>query len=56
MEEKIIEMLGNLGADGLAAFYVYMAVDTLQLIGTLAFTAWCVRAAWPAFKKMMDLT
>ncbi len=30
MNEKMMELIQGLGNDGLTAFYVYLAVDTLQ--------------------------
>lgn len=53
MDEKIIEMLGALGEDGIMAFYVYLAVDMLRTIIILAAAAWGIRAGWTPFCKMM---
>ncbi len=46
MDDKIVKLIESLGADGVQAFYIYLAVDTLQLV--LAFIA----VGWLSHKFM----
>ncbi len=54
MNEKLIQMIEALGADGLTAFYVYIINDSLQLFFLLGLVAWGARAVWPTLKKTID--
>ena len=53
MDEKVAELLVGMGADGITAFYVYMAVETLQLFVIVPLTGW---GAWKALKYLMENT
>lgn len=55
MEDQIAEVLKSLGAEGLTAFYAYLAVDTLQLIFIVGMITWGLRSIWPTIKKDMKL-
>ena len=54
MDEKIIEMIGSLGADGVTAFYVYLLVDAAEFILFLGAIVWGCRGLYPLLKKMID--
>jgi len=47
----MIELLKSLGADGIHAFYVYLAVDTLQLFVVVGLFVWGVRGAMVFYKN-----
>ena len=51
MNEEVAEIISSLGADGISAFYAYLAVDTLQLLLLSGLMVWGIRTAWPFIKK-----
>jgi hypothetical protein len=54
MNDKLIELLTNLGADGVTVIYVYMAVETVQLFGIFLLSGWGIKKAWPSFRDMLN--
>lgn len=54
MEEKIIELLQNLGEDGINAFYVYLFIDYSINITMLIAIILGVRAIWEKVKADWD--
>lgn len=46
MKDQLAIVLENLGADGIQAFYVYLALDYISLWILIGLVVWGVRAVW----------
>ncbi len=46
MNEKLAIVLTELGADGIQAFYVYLALEYIGLFTILGLITWGVRTVW----------
>jgi hypothetical protein len=49
----ILKLLAELGSDGITAFYVFLAVDTFQLLMLILMTGYGIKKAWPQIKDLL---
>lgn len=49
--ERLVEILAQLGDDGLTAFYVWLAVEYISLWALLGLLTWGCRVVWKFVKE-----
>lgn len=49
-EEKLMMLLEKLGAEGISAFYVYLALDYVSIWLLIGLITWGVRTVWKQVK------
>lgn len=54
MEDKLIEVLKNLGDEGIQAFYVYTALEYITIWALIGLSVWGVRSIWKYETRKKD--
>lgn len=54
MDEKIINMIEALGAEGVDAFYFYVIAGKIEMAVFLGLCTWGTRSAWKVIKKEFE--
>lgn len=50
MNDELLKILESLGADGIQAFYVYIALDYISIWALIGLCIWGARTVWGKVK------